>query len=392
MKTSDGFVIHRVLPAACLPEPVSIGPVTFCTTEHLRRYDLKDDKQRKGSLILAENYHDVQGNSIGQVGIMLLRATNVQDVVRSGVPRVCRDALALCYITNGVTVKSNNRSMSAIVASDYFDLLPITMDDGDFTIVSPGLRAMANSVRRFRPMTPLYLPQRQPDDFRFWDEQLLHGFDRAVRQFLAERQKRDALRQVFRAMAIVFNAARQLQETESNAFDLGTRIAQWISAFETLVHPGTGQVGIEDVLALINSIPWPTLDRIDRRAPPVQRPYNVGHKRYPWKSGKRRGMEGAAAHYYRQLHNLRNALAHGNMVRPGDFRTLRRLRGWPIGAPAPLLFRECLMERFRKIGCASPRPKQPRMVKDLNRDPHDRLAQARYDKALARLLFLPQRP
>lgn len=374
-----------------LPEPVSMGPVVFCTTEHLDRYDLAGDRQVDGVLKIARHYRDVQDERIGRLGVLLLPKRQAESLTSEGVPRVCRDALALCYITNGVAHKSVNSSFPAIVASDYFDMWPMFIDGNTFTIRSPGLIGLGYDVWRYKPVEPLHLPPLQPDDAEFYDEQLFAGLDKAIRGFISGKNKR-VLRQVFRAIAIAYHASRQLHEADSYLHDLGTRIVHWISAFETLVHPGKGHVELKDVLSLVDAVKWPVLGRATRMGRRVRRSYSVGYRRYTWSYRGKHGKEHAACHYYRQLFNLRNALAHGNAISRRQFRVLQRPKGWRIDLPTPLLFRECLMERLRPTGYV-PIHATSNLSSEQYRDFVDaQLAQNRFDKALARMLLRPRRP
>ena len=61
---------------------------------------------------------------------------------------------------------------------------------------------------------------------------------------------------MFRAITISLHGTRIMPETDSTYFDLGVRITSWVSAFEALVHSGTGRVGIDQVLDLIRQVRW----------------------------------------------------------------------------------------------------------------------------------------
>jgi len=366
---------------------VSVGPVVFCTTEHLERYDLEGDRQLKGVHVLAQNFRGVQGERVGTLGLVLLPKHRAAQLIRARVPRFCRDALALCYITNGAAVKSANFSSPALVASDYFDTWPLLIDGSRFAVSNPSYKALDSDVQRFKPVWPCHLPPLSVVPFEFLDEPLRAGVDKAIQGFISGRSRR-ALRQIFRAIAMACHASRQLQETDSSWHDLGTRIVQWVSAFETLVHPGRRKVGQKEVRALINCIEWPIVGKQDGMGRFVGRKYSVGYQRYRCKN---RGREGAASHYFGQLYDLRNAFAHGNIISQRKCMVLERPDGRRVDWPAPLLFRECLMQRLRQVKCVPGPPIDTMSAKELDEYSRLKSAQAWFDKGLARMLLLPRR-
>ena len=207
-----------------------------------------------------------------------------------------------------------------------------------------------------------------------------------------------AIRQIFRALAMAFHATRLLHEPDSDLHDLGTRIIQWISAFEILVHPGSGRVSSRDVVKLINRINWPKIREL-RDGRWERRPACLAHKHYSYEyqSGRKtvKVREGAASHFYRQLYDLRNALAHGNRTSLRQFRVFRKLTHWRVDVPCPLLFRECIIERLRSLGCIPKPPAIHMSIEDvspnlLSKAIVERLEQDPYDKALARMLLEPR--
>ena len=175
------------------------------------------------------------------------------------------------------------------------------------------------------------------------DKPLHEALNRATLLYYQGRHRRE-LRQIFRAIAVSFHACRMLTETDSTWYDLGTRIVDWVSSFEILVHPGRGRVGPNDVYRLVNDIRW-----FD--TPQSPRAPRVAHRRYkyPVKNG-RYLRENAACHFYRRLYKLRNDFAHGNPLKQSNRATQAGKSDGPrIDQIAPLLFRECVFQRLREL-------------------------------------------
>jgi len=198
------------------------------------------------------------------------------------------------------------------------------------------------------------------------------------------------LRQLFRSVAMASHACRIMQEPDADVHDLGTRIVLWVSAFETLVHPGKGRVRLSDVLALLNAVEWKPVRRLNRYGRPIGHSLNVGHKRYAFAANRATGRENAACHFYRQLYGLRNFIAHGNRIVVSAFHTRNERRRWRRDLVAPLVYRECIRERMMTLGCL-PRPLTGQLTMDEFRQCiRDGMIQGNFDEAVARMLLLPR--
>lgn len=387
-RPANRYELHSILPAMRLRAPVCCGGVVFCTTDHLDRYAIEPPAIHAAVQRLARQYCDDHGNPLGCVGVELLPETSARDLTRQGTARMCRDAVALCFVTRGASLNCHHQQATTVSNADYFDALPIRLREQGFIIKRPGLFGTSNSLNHYHPTLPTHLGTPRNGDFQL-DEFLLHAFDQAVAMYTKRRRCR-ALRQVFRASAIALQATRILPETESTYYDLGSRIISWVSAFETLVHPGMGSVGLKDVMQLIESVQWsdaplnvlPGTRRVTMR---------LGHKRFIFRDRKGRvvGRENAACHLYRRFYNLRNAAAHGNELKTCEFaanpRSRKRAR---VDEVAPLLFRGCLLERFRQLHVIRTIPSEGTLTpRQFHAAVRQTLNASHFDEALAKVLF-----
>jgi hypothetical protein len=346
--TASRYVLHAILPAMHIAEPLKCGPVVFCTTRHLDKYPIALAQVARGVEQVTRQFRDMHGKPLHCLGLALVSSSTVSQAARESLPRLCRDAVALCHITRGTDLNCHHSQRTTVANSDYFDALPIYFKDHGLVIQRPGLLAFGWRVSEFRPRLPPHLGYPREDEFQI-DELLFSAFDRAA-SMLQRGRKLRSLRQVFRAVALTMHATRILPESNAIVYDLAPRIASWIAAFETLVHPGRGTVGFDQVRSLIERIHWcdkrpnPTLARLPRRGSLNDRRYAVS-----WRGQRLR--VNAACWLYKRLYDLRNALAHGNAFRGREFAARPGQRRGPrIDEVAPLLFRECLLERFRELG------------------------------------------
>lgn len=387
-EAASPYELHGILPAMHLRDPVCCGQVVFCTTHHLDRYAIEPTAIQAAVQQLAAQYCDDHGNPLNRLGLVLLPQASAVNLVRHGMPRRCRDAVALCCITRGASLNCHHQQRTSVSESDYFDALPIRLRERGFLIRRPGRRGRSNSLEHYHPALPTYLGTPRDGDFQI-DAFLLDAFDRATFMYLAGRKRR-ALCQVFRAVAIAMHATRILPETDSTYYDVGIRIIGWVSAFETLVHPGKGCVGLSDVLQLVERVHWmdsPTPTPGAGRGSRMR----LAHRRYVFRnqSGRPPGRETAPCHLYRRLYDLRNAVAHGNDLNLAEFAANpKRRNGARIDEVAPLLFRGCLVERFRQLGVIKSIPRQGTPTRaEFRARNQAAMSAAHSDEALANVLF-----
>lgn len=349
--TERDFTLHSILPAFVPKEPITFEGVTFCTTAQVNAYPLTPASDTIQVLKLASRYRDAYRQRLSQIGLVLLPGRQATTLCQLGIPRIARDIVALCHITGGTAINCHHRNITRICNSDYFEALPVQFRTGGFVVHRPGLRAYSAAPVSISPTLPLYLTSPQPDDFEI-DEYLLNACVKAVAAFRRGRRRR-VLRQVFRALSLTIHATRILAETGSTYHDLGPRIISWVSAFETLVHPGIGQIGLDQVLELISRIRWHDAGRTPSARLRGRLERCLNHQRYPVRNRKGRvvSYENAACRLYRRLYQIRNDVAHGNAIRPATFAANPNLRRGPrLDELMPLLFRACLLERLREIG------------------------------------------
>ena len=386
--TDDMFILHSVLPGMAIRDPITCAGVVFCTTRHLDQYSITPAKDRKALLTVASNCRDSHGNTLDCVGVVLVPEPDAEVLISDGIPRICRDVVALCYITGGTALNCHHGQATTVYNADYFEALPIHFHSDGFVIRRPGLLGLNSECKHLFPTLPVYLSAPRDTDFQL-DKRLFEACDSAVRAFTRGQHRRE-LQQVFRAIAVSMHATRIMPETESTYHDVGPRIIGWVSAFETLVHSGRGRVGLRDVIQLIREVRWHD-GRPAPRGGRGRREISLNHQRYIVKDKKGRVIvrETSACQLYRRLYRLRNDVAHGNAIRPKEFAAQPGNKQGPrIDQIAPLLFRGCALERLREIGVVERIPQTGALtLAQFQASVGESLDASRFDEALAKTLF-----
>jgi len=344
-----GFNLYSILPAMWIKDALTCGPVVFCTTKHLEAYPIEPREDAKGVARVARQFRDLRGEPLDRLGLSLVATDSVEDAAREGLPRMCRDALALCHITAGTMRNCQHKARTAVCNWDYFEALPIRFRHERLLIDRPGLGAIVRFAD-YQPTLATHLGTPRECEFVL-DQYLFAAFNGATRAVLQGRRLRE-LRQLFRSVALAVQATRLFRETYTQDFDLTPHVVAWTAAFETLVHGTDEYVGLNEVLDLVARIRWrdPSSTKVSAcrtpaggltdATPPVMR-----------KTAQIKHYENAPSAFYRRLHQLRNDLAHGNRIDSANFPASPGTEdGWRVDEIAPLLFRECVLERFRDLG------------------------------------------
>jgi len=129
---------------------------------------------------------------------------------------------------------------------------------------------------------------------------------------------------LFRSLNIANQACQIPGDADATIFDFGRIISLWVSAFETLVHPGeNGRATLNEVYALLERVPW-----LDKRC---------GHRRFMTRAHKKQTRRNIACWIYNHIYDCRNDFLHGNPVNNSNL--IIRRSGRPLINFAPPLYR-----------------------------------------------------
>ena len=289
-----------VLPNVYMTEPVNAGSYAFAPTEDSRVQEI--NREDADFALFMSRFTDAFQMELRPL-IFIVRADVPRDSLSMTTASTLRDCLSASVIPNSYArTLIWDRSLE-FGFSDAFDLYPWmsgTGADGGMTAFTPALRAY-HVVREFYGQSsPLLSVQRlrpQDIDWTLFDELLVRWHGR----FGTETPRWDDIA-LFRSLDMANAAAKIPAGRDMTEYSTGRVVANWISAFEILVHPGPeGRVGLLDVYRHLESVNWTNKDCIEKRHP-ARAPKGHQHDR------------NLACWIYGELYQARNDFAHGNPV------------------------------------------------------------------------------
>jgi hypothetical protein len=215
-----------------------------------------------------------------------------------------RNCLALAVALNGWQHSIGQPNNFLVRYTDYFDFFPRQPSrTGEMLLYSGPALGLATTVEnKLVAQGHAYIlpaggimSRPQPD------ESLLARLAAVWRRVhVTLRPRRYDLR-LLRSLSLAYEGARVPQAMENPLYDHGKHCSFWVSAFETLAHPGRGDANLTTVLDLIGMRPLG-----DRR---VAKP----HQTRLGRSKQHRALT-LPQRLYVRLYNARNRFLHGNRL------------------------------------------------------------------------------
>jgi hypothetical protein len=230
-----------------------------------------------------------------------------------------RDLLAMSAIPykRALAILSPRTTLEPFFANCY-DFYPWMLDRHyEYVMAQTPAMSALDQLDDFRGQTSPDVPHRSLDQI---DQPLLARLLELWESRYGTENPTWSDRALFRSLNMATHAARMPFNTAGTFYDTGRLVALWISAFEILVHPGTGEANQRTVLRMLDRYPSgiSTAVRNVHRCPTLR--------------------EWALA----QMYEARNDYLHGNPVE--DDRLMRPNTTYDISAYAALLYRLILTE------------------------------------------------
>jgi hypothetical protein len=319
-----------ILPNLQINAPVETNYVGILPTSDSRVIEIAKRSPAVDKLI--SSFSDHHGSKIS-VSVMVLH----QDA-----PKTIKDVTALVSFRNVLAISCVLQSWLFSIGSpnaigtqfsDYFDFYPFgpTRDGVDLLHIGHGLNAL-DSADDFQGQPYPELSRNHIQSPATFDEHLFSLLLKAwVNRF--EKGRRDwKSNKLFRSLAIAYHACSLPKKNSLWFYDLGVSVALWISAFETLVHPG--RLGKSDLLAVLDLFSKSQFsDSVGKR-----------QRKIAFRSQVRKGN--AAAYLYSRLYESRNAFLHGNPVTVYTALYKSRNQHSLLTTVAPVLFNTALLCHF----------------------------------------------
>ena len=244
-----------------------------------------------------------------------------------------RNSIAIPAIIKGTSLVIKRGQSLEVRFSDCFDLYPITPgnDKKSLLIHNPAQLGIDEPDKFSGQISPLLVyPIRNtavPDE-------VLFGL---LLRFWKSKPKRRSwkARAIFRSMQMAYQASSIIYSNPFSEFDIGSHIALWVSAFETITHPGDRSIELKNVLGLLGSYKF--------FKSPLKR------KSYTYRKMKVNFIQ----KIYGQLYESRNAFLHGNPIKNTHLYPMGKIRGSFL-IIAPLLYRIALIQQLANAGISRP--------------------------------------
>jgi hypothetical protein len=195
-----------------------------------------------------------------------------------------------------------DRQLTTPRYSNYFDIYPLhpSRDGESIVISSPSILGLDSAEDFSGQSSPELAPMSLGSDF--FDQALFHSLDSIwidtnVRNTKVNKWRDEVL---FRSLQMAYQACQLPFSNQGTIYDYGTNLLLWISAFETLVHPGPTAVSVLTVLEQLGEIPFQN-NKLRRKL------YRIEHR------GQKISVNLIQKYYY-QMYQCRNAFLHGNPV------------------------------------------------------------------------------
>lgn len=195
-------------------------------------------------------------------------------------------------------------------ATEHFDFYPYRpRDDGKYLLcINSETNSITSRLEKFKGGVHPWL-FIHPSHRIEVDEALLSSLQSVWVRIHVQGATGHSDRRLMRSLSVAYEACRTPVQMESFLHDHGRHCSLWVSAFETLAHPGPPhKVGISQVLDLIGQRKLCGDEWNDRE------PYEIGRGQ-----SRRVYSLNVAQQLYRDLYQARNDFLHGNELKIETF-------------------------------------------------------------------------
>ena len=288
-----------------------------------------------------------------------------------------RNIFAISSLLRAADFTVGNPNVFWPLFSDFFDFYPFTPFSDGQHLSHQGMALSANNpAEGFRGQIQPNLPRtdnhvRPEPDTILYPLLLKAWIERYVKN-----RRRKPLGKLFRSLAVAYHAASVPKKNLMMGYDFGINIGLWVSAFESLAHPGVKKVNLTDVIELVEGLKF--------RDKGIQRKRRVILRKIKGKPADVKVTNGVG-YLYSRLYRARNAFMHGDTVTFGSIFHITSEGSSLLTRIAPVVFKTALLSYFgykgRKVRVSG--FKEPMILMSEVR-PHE--------KALAGLLSGEQKP
>lgn len=254
MKDSEdctNWIVVFVLPNIALQRAIDNGPLAL-----VPRDDPRVQAQRRAHPSLRkflERFTDAFGERL-RPAVLIVRRDAPRAVFTVDALASFRDAVALSVVPRSRAIQITHRINHGVNFSNAFWLYPWMLDKDNQDLIgsTPALLAV-HEVATFKGQSSPELAVQTLSEGDI-DEPLLTALLARWHRRYTGRRPVWADLALFRSLNMANQAALLPAGTDTTFYDVGRAIALWVSAFEILVHPGTGKADLWAVYDLFDGV------------------------------------------------------------------------------------------------------------------------------------------
>lgn len=337
------FVLPNLrLEAAVDEEFIALAP---STDARINEYAATNAAARE----LIGNFEDQFGNRRPISAIILRNDAPPQTKTLEALTSF-RNLFAISCVLNGWQYQIGNPNVFLTLYSDFFDLYPWAPNrrkSDDLVLIGPALESV-RKAKGFKGQTSPDLPAMGSLIKAAPDQTIFDALkSRWRRRFGGGSRKEWHTTALFRSLAVAYQASALPTKNVATIYDYGTTMGIWVSAFETLLHPRVGKVGLESVLRAFDRSSWLYPGLRHRR-------FKIT---YVGVAGRRQERVNRVKAFYYQLYKARNDFLHGNDVRLSKLLLNQNPKLLDLTKVAPLLYSvalHCVLDTSKMIKSKNP--------------------------------------
>lgn len=257
-----------------------------------------------------------------------------------------RNAIAVSCVIYSRVQSYLSDTQRGFYCTDLFDFCPVSVssDGTDLSVRTAHEIGAWAPVEKFRGQLTTAVVHPEHIHPLFDDEFMLCLCNLIERKFNRASERKFKNR-VNRSLEMAYHALRSPCVNLQSKTDFGVAVSLWVSAFETLAHPGNRDVNLSDVNSLIKAVPWQ-----DRRLLCSTR----AHISKYFGRNKAKKRTTLPVQIYGRLYNTRHMYLHGNPIPEGQYEFVRRKSWGNLYFQIPTLYRCVLLDLLLRRGVTLP--------------------------------------